>query len=91
MRTTALLLFTAVVSQLDQALRAAHAGRNHSDLVRTLVGGGPRERVRTAQGRLLDVLWKWVINHIEECGERRMRCTCGLCVYGLVEEHAERE
>jgi len=56
MCTTALGIFGAVIFQGDQPLCAPHARRNCGDLVLLLVDCGERERVRPAQGGLLDVL-----------------------------------
>ena len=43
--TTTHIILAAIIRQLDEILRAAHASRNCGDLIRTLVGDGPRERL----------------------------------------------
>jgi len=65
MAAATLLLLTTVFGQLDQALCATHAGRNICGAIRPLVVRVEREWVRTAQGRLFDVLGQRVITHIE--------------------------
>ena len=70
MLTAAMFRLLAHLLLLDNALSAARAGRNQSDLIGALFEVAEREWASTTQVGFLDVLGIWIMNHGKECSVR---------------------